>query len=260
MSSVDIRTQLGLEPLADLTKWLNLLIYAEWGIGKTYLAATAQDCKATSPCLHLGFEQGLLTVAYRDGYEAKEIRTIDQLEKVHGLLVEDQTQKNPYYKCLILDNITELQTLDKDTLMRKTKKESNNPDKVNVDIPSPREWGIMKNRLRRVVQGFRDMPIHLICTSWAATNKDDDGNIINYYPNVQGSIKEELGGYFDIVGYYTQRMVGDEVKRELQVQGTSKVKAKWRNRPEECPGKLVDPTIQMIWDYVQMSKVGSATK
>lgn len=245
---------MGLQPLEDLTKYLKVLLYAEWGVGKTYLAATAQDCKDTSPCLHLSFEQGLLTVAYRKGYDAKEIRSVDELEATYTLLEEDQKSAKPYYKTCIIDNLTELQTLDKDTLMRNLKLTSNNPDRVDIDVPSPREWGKIKNRLRRCVQGFRDLEMHMICTTWRAENKDSDGNLINYYPNVQGSIKEELGGYFDIVGYLTQKNTNGVISRHMQVQGTQLVKAKWRNRPEECPPVLDNPTIEMIWDYVQMSK------
>lgn len=233
------------------------MIYAEWGAGKTFLAATAQDCKAISPCLHLGFEQGLLTVAYRKDYDAKEIRTIDDLEKAVNLLDADVRSDKPYYKTLIMDNATELQTLDKDTIMRTTKRLARDPDKVDIDIPSPREWGKIKSRLRRAVTGVRDMPINTIWTAWRAEDYNESTNITSYYPNVQGSIKTELGGYFDIVGYLTFKKTGDTVTRYLQIQGTDRVKAKWRNRPPEVPDVLENPTMEMIYDYVQMSRIAT---
>jgi hypothetical protein len=257
MATVDIRAQLGLQPMEDLFKYLNMLIYGDWGVGKTELAATAQDCKDMAPVLHLGFEQGLLTIANRKNYDAKEIRTIDELEKSFLILEEDQRAAKPYYKTLVIDNFTELQNLDKDTIMRQTKKTARNPDNVDIDIPSPREWGKLAARLRRVVQGFRDMPIHTIYTAWRGEKTDENGNVILYYPKLQGSLKTEFGGYFDIVGYLNIKMTNNVPTRFLQVVETDRVKAKWRRKLDEIPGAIENPTIPMIWDYVQQSKVSS---
>ena len=256
-TTVDIRAQLGLEPLNELTKYLNILIYGEPNAGKTYLAATAQDHKDTSPVIHLGFEQGLLTVAYRKNYDACEIRTIEELEQVYTLLAQDQQSAKPHYKTLIIDNGTELQNLDIDTIMRETKKNARNPDNVDIDVPSPREWGKIGKRLRRVTRGLRDLEMHTIWTAWKGEWQDEATNITHYYPKLSGHMKHEFSGYFDIVGYLRSDTNSQDgsIKTLLQVQETNRVKAKWRNRPQEVPALIENPTIPMIWEYVQKSKV-----
>jgi hypothetical protein len=261
MTTVSLREQLNLDPLDNLSKYLNLLIYGPPNAGKTHFAATAQDHKDFSPALHLGFEQGLLTVAYRKNYDAKEIRTIAQLEAVVELLEEDQKSAKPYYKTVIIDNATELQYLDIDTVMREAKNTSNNPDRIDIDIPSPREWGKIGKRLRRCVQAFRDMPTHTIWTAWRGDYTDDSTNITHYFPKLSGFMKVEFAGYFDIVGYLTSdTKVSGDVSQHigyLQTRETKRVVAKWRNRPPEVPDVIEDPTVSLIWDYVQKSRIAT---
>jgi phage nucleotide-binding protein len=257
-ATVDIRKQLNLNASSELLRYLNILVYSQPGAGKTYLAGTAQDVKELHPVIHLGFEQGLLSIAYREDYDKKEIRTIDQLEAVASLLSEDQKSSKPYYKTLIIDNATELQNLDIEHVMRTTKMLSNNPDKVDVDVPSPREWGKIGKRLRRAIIGFRDLEMNTIWTAWEGQDKDSDGNIIRYYPQLSGHVKNELAGYFDIVGHLRAKSRNDDVSRHLQILGTDKVVAKWRNRNYEVvPNVINDPTMQMIWEFVKQSKVAS---
>lgn len=258
-TKVGIREQLGLEPLSELLKKLNILFYGPPNAGKTYLSATSQDVPELAPVFHLGFEQGLLTVAYRDGYQAKEIRTIAEFERVTKILQEDQASDKPYYKTLIVDNATEVQNLDIDTVMRDTKRTARNPENVDIDIPSPREWGKIGKRLRRCVVALRDLPMHNIWTAWEGVYQDD-AEIEHYYPKLQGFMKHEFSGYFDIVGRLqmkTKKIEGvDTPFQTLQVMETNRVKAKWRNKPPEVPGIIEQPSMQMIWDYVQKTPIG----
>jgi AAA domain len=254
MAEVDIRAQLGLAKNEDLFKYLNILIYGEPNEGKTYLAATAQDVKDMCPVLHLGFEQGLQTVAFRKAYDKREIRTIGQLEKVVELLQNDLKSGKPHYKTIIIDNATELQSLDIETVMRETKATSNNPDRVDIDVPSPREWGKIGKRLRRAVIGIRDLEMHTIWTAWRGEfiekdAKGDPTGPTHYYPKLSGFMKSEFNGYFDIVGMLRTKETNGVQTRILQVAGTARTKAKWRNRNvTEVPDFLEAPSIPMIWE------------
>lgn len=260
MASVDIREQLNLEKNADLFKYLKMLIYAKPDAGKTYLSATAQDCTAPgfNRVLHLGFEKGLRTVAHRTDYDKKEIRKLEQLELIVNLLERDQESDNPTYGTLIVDNATELQNMDIEFVMQETKKNARDPNKVDIDVPSQREWGKIGKRLRRCVVGLRDLPMHTIWTAWENEWKDDDTKITYCSPQLSGHVKNELSGYFDIVGRLTKKVdiTTETTTRNLQVMGTEKITAKWRQRNEEVvPGILENPTIPMVWDYVGKSIV-----
>lgn len=259
--SVDIREQLGLAKNEDLFKYFRLLIYGDPDAGKTHLAATAQDHKELDPALHLSFEKGLLTVAYRDNYDKKEIRTIDELENTYAMLKKDQESAKPHYKTVIMDNATELQNLDIDTVMREAKSSARDPSKVDIDVPSQREWGKIGKRLRRVVTGFRDLEMHTIWTAWKGEWTEESSNITYIYPKLSGFMKKEFSGYFDVVGLLTSDKInnGERLVHYLQVQGTKRVTAKWRNRPTDIvPDVIEDPTIPMIWDFVKKSKIAAS--
>jgi len=261
MATVDIREQLNLPPLEDLVKHLNVLVYGPPNSGKTYLCGTLEDHKDLSPVCHLGFENGLLTVAYRKGYAGKEIRTITEFEATIKILQDDARSAKPHFKSLAVDNATELQNLDIDTVMRETKKAARNPDNVDIDVPSPREWGKIGKRLRRCIVALRDIPMHTVWTAWRGEYVDDM-DVTHYFPKLAGHMKNEFSGYFDIVGMMQMdAKKGEDGKMSpfttLQVQETKRVKAKWRNKPDEVPAILEMPTMPMIWEFVQKSKLGT---
>lgn len=263
-ATVSLTEQLGLEDFSEITKYLNLLAYGEPDTGKTYLAGTMQDHPDLHPALHLGFEQGLLTVAYRKNYHAKEIRTIMELENAVALLQDDCRSAKPFFKSLIVDNATELQSLDIDTVMHEAKKAAiakSRGDTVDIDVPSMREWGKIGKRLRRAVVSLRDLPLHTIWTAWRGEYTDEATDITRYFPKLSGFMKSEFSGYFDIVGYMQKesRKVNDKDSPfvTMQVQGTKRVKAKWRNKPDEVPAILEMPSMPMIWEFVQQSKIGT---
>ena len=259
MATVDIREQLNLPPLEDLVKYVNLLAYGPPNSGKTYLAGTLQDHKDLHPCCHLGFESGLLTVAYRKDYAAKEIRSIDELESVVKLLQDDTRSAKPYFKSLAIDNATELQNLDIDTVMQEAKKLAISKGKgelVDIDVPSQREWGKIGKRLRRCIISLRDLPLHTVWTAWRGEYVDDM-DVTHYFPKLSGHMKNEFSGYFDIVGMMTMDFKDGKPFTTLQVQETKRVKAKWRNKPDEVPAILEMPTMPMIWEFVQKSKLGT---
>lgn len=263
-ATVDIRKQLGLEDFKEITKFVNVLVYGEPDTGKTYLAGTMQDHPDLSPALHLGFEQGLLTVAYRKDYHAKEIRSIDELEKTVKILQDDCYSDKPFYKSLIIDNATELQSLDIDTVMQEAKKlaiAKSRGETVDIDVPSPREWGKIGKRLRRCVISLRDLPLHTVWTAWRGEYTDEATDITRYFPKLSGFMKTEFSGYFDIVGYMqkeNKKVEGQETAYvTMQISGTKRVKAKWRNKPDDVPGILEMPTMPMIWEFVKQSKIGT---
>lgn len=263
-ASVSLTEQLGLTNFSDVAKHLNVCAYGEPDSGKTYLAGTMQDHPDLSPALHLGFEQGLLTVAYRKNYHAKEIRTIRELEETVALLQDDCRSAKPFFKSLIVDNATELQSLDIDTVMQEAKKAAiakSRGETVDIDVPSPREWGKIGKRLRRSVVSLRDLPLHTIWTAWRGEYTDEATDITRYFPKLSGFMKSEFSGYFDIVGYMqkeNKRIDGVETPFvTMQISGTKRVKAKWRNKPDDVPGILEMPTMPMIWEFVQKSKIAT---
>ncbi len=230
--------------------YINALFYGEPGVGKTLLSSTAEDHEDTSPVLHLDIEGGLVTVRRRKDYQAVRVRSIDEIIKIHDK-IEDLTLKGECpWKTVVLDNISELQKLDMRTVMVEAKRTARDPDKVDLDVPSQREWGKSGERMRRIIRAYRDLPIHTIAVAWMGSDHDDATGIVSYYPLLPGKLRGEVPGYFDIVGRLTavSKNNGAEIVRTLQVAGTNRVVAK--DRTNSLGGVVENPTIPLIWELI----------
>jgi hypothetical protein len=245
ITEVDIRAKLGVQSPSVAVPYLNMLIYGEPGVGKTYLAATAQDCAETKPILFVDVEGGTLTIRRRSDVDVRQVRTIKDVETIHNILYEDA---GSYYKTVILDSLTELQKLDMKAVMEK--EYNTNPERIDKDVPTQRAWGKSGNRVRAIIQAYRDLPIHTICTCLLAQEHDDTNGITTYFPSLPGKLRGEVSGYFDIVGYLKveQGGAGTEQVRKLQIAKTRRVIAK--DRTGSLGEQIESPTIPLIMEMI----------
>lgn len=241
-------------------RWLNMLIYGDPGSGKTFYLGTAQDDSRTRPYLHIDIDGGVETIRSKmatakkkDGIHRKEIRSLESLKSFYNDGLRKLAMDGEFpYKTIGVDNLSELAALDMRDIMKEAY--SRNPDKVDIDVPSQREWGKSREHMRNIVRAFRDLPCNVIFTAHVNT-KQDEGQPPKYQPGFAGKLIQDIPGFVDVVGYLRAVSTGEEVKRILQVQGTNRVIAK--DRTQSLGNKLDDPTIPMMWDLIQNSSVGS---
>jgi len=243
---------------SELVDWINMLIYGEPGVGKTYLCGTAQDHPDTAPVLYLDIDGGITTLRHRTSLDVKAVRSIEKIKRgeseilgineIYELLfqsIDRETGKIPY-GTVVIDRLDELADIDMRYIMRDAF--NRKPESVDIDVPSPREWGINRSHIRKLVRAFRDLPCHVIFVAGVATTAEE-GQPIKYYPGFAGKLRTELPGFVDIVGYYYNDNSTGELQRKIQFQGTRRVQAK--DRTGSLGGELVDPTIPVIWEMIQ---------
>lgn len=239
-----LQDELGVQSPSEVVTHLNLLVYGDPGAGKTYLAATAQDHAETSPVLFLDVEGGTTTIRKRKDVDVKRISSIDELVQTHKLLSD-----NPgFYKSVVIDSLTELQKLDMVGIMKELVQRR--PD-LDPDVPGMREWGKSAEHVRRIVRGFRDLPMHTIFTALSQVERDENG-VVTYYPSVPGKLKMEVPGFMDIVGFLTSTIEQEETQRRIQFAKTRRVIAKDRTG---SLGDVVEfPTIPLLWSLITNDK------
>lgn len=236
-----LREALDVKPPAEAVAHLNMLVYGDPGVGKTSLAATAQDNEETSPVLFLDVEGGTTTIRKRSDIDVKRVQSIQDVVEVHQLLREDN---DGYYKTCIIDSLSELQKLDMRDIMRELVQRR--PD-MDPDVPSQREWGKSGEHIRRIVRAYRDLPMHTIFTALVNIDKDENG-VVTYEPLLPGKLKKEIPGFFDIVGYMSAVHENDEIVRRIQFVQTKRVKAK--DRTDSLGDKVDFPTIPLLWQKI----------
>lgn len=234
------------KPPSEIVEWINALIYADPGVGKTWFGGTADDDERTSPLLVLDIEGGVTTLRHRSRVEVISIRSAKELETVHGKLYHSIKNNRIKYGTILIDSLPELADLDMRLIMRQAYQK--NPETTDIDVPSPREWGKQRNHMRLIVRAFRDLPCHCIYTAQAGSHQDE-GQPTKYYPAFAGKLRQEIPGFMDIVGYLTARTnATGEITRSLQVVGTNRVIAKDRT---SALGKVIEnPTVPKIWDLI----------
>lgn len=241
-----IREKLQPEPV-DQGDALNIFIYGETGVGKTFFCGTAVEHEDLYPVLILNTEGGTTTLRNLDPnkVEQKKIRTMDDLVKrINDLHMHN----NGWYKTICIDSLTELQDVDMREVMVDTKLNAKNPDNVDIDVPSPREWGKSRNHLRKVVRAVRDLEVNTIITA-LVVEFGEEGKPKKIGPNLPGKLRGEISGFVDVVGYYYKNKDGS---RTLQLENTLKVPYA-KTRFPELGQLIIDPTFPTMWEKIHGS-------
>jgi phage nucleotide-binding protein len=246
----ELREKLQVQPPSEIVEWLNLLVYGDPGSGKTFLSGTSADDKATSPVLLLDVEGGVTTLRHRKDVDVIRVRSNKDVEKAYNVLVTSVDGKGAlYYKMVVIDSLSELATLDMGDIMREAY--ARNPDKVDVDVPSQREWGKSREHMRKIVRAFRDLSCHTLFTSHVYT-QIEEGQPNKNLPAFSGKLRSEIPGFMDIVGYLYVKEEGNDLIRKLQFAPTRRITAKDRTA---ALGDVIDnPTIPQIWKLIHESQ------
>lgn len=242
---VDLRAKLGVRK-PDEFEWINMLVYGESGAGKTRFVGTAADHEATRPLLLIDVEGGTKTLRGKD-IDVKEIRSVEELDKIYTDIYNASTMGALPWKTIAIDSTSDLQQNDMSGKIM-VDAYNKNPDKVEIEVPSPREYLISLSRMRKLFRGFRDLPCHTLFTSMSHSYTDKDSKVTYVKLTHPGKQAEQIPGVVDIVGLLRVESKGNQQIRLLQTAKTKTVMAKDRF---DCLGGLIEnPTIPLIWEKI----------
>lgn len=245
-----LKERIGAKSPDGSVSWMNALIYAEPGGGKTHLFGTCEDDPENFlPALLIDIDGGTDTIRHRAGIDiSPPVRDMEKLKEIYREIAAEPD----YYKCIGLDNISELQKIDMNDVMLEAKRTANNPDNVDIYVPSQREWGKSGERMRIIVRAFRDLPCHTIALAHIEEREDKLTKIPRLWPSMPGKLRHELSGFFSVVGYLSTYEENGEVYRQIQFAKTKRVQAK--DRFQALPASMPNnPTLPQIWKLIQES-------
>src|SRR3990167_7030747 len=193
---------------------------------KGYETLSGEFCITVGLCLD---KDRYNPVAYRD-FKTK----FDALKR--GLKYKYPDGKEEPYKTIAIDSVSFLSTLLFD-----------NEQKINNNIDKPggySVYGVVKSKLQDVITQAIVMAEHVVCTALLEVTKDDLTGEIFYVPSIVGSIKNEIGAWFDAVFYITvdkSSSTGEPIYKLVTV-GDRRYKAKMRI-PSSL-GRVLPPTLE----------------
>lgn len=244
-----LRESLQITSLEDDADFMKGLVYADPGGGKTHFLGTAADHPALFPVLIFDVEGGLATLKKfpnKQNIERIKIRSLKELDDRFNKLVKSIGAGTFPFKTVGVDSLSELTDVDMRDIMRAAYER--NPDKVDIDVPSQREWGIARSHVRKIVRAFRDLPCHVIMTAQVGS-RQEEGQPTKFFPGFAGKLRTEVPGFFDFVGYMYNESSGGDITRKIQFTGTRRVVAK--DRYGKFGDQLEDPTLSKMWELMQ---------
>jgi hypothetical protein len=229
------------------SEWVSQFIYGEYGAGKTKYAGTAALCEYTTPCIILDVEGGMSTLVGVD-IEVKQVRSLDQVQAIQNELYQFN---DGHFKCCIIDSASELSKLNMAGIMKAAY--NKNPDKVDVDVPSPREYLKSLSQMRAIIRSFKDLPMHTIFTAHSREKVNERTNEVKIGMSLPGQQAMEIPGFTDIVGYLFVDEKGGQSVRKLQTQKTKRVYAKDRFDilGGEVFGLTENPTVSLVMSKIR---------
>jgi len=233
-----------------------MIIYGDSGVGKTYLAATADQSDFGRPALLIDVEAGKKTVQHMDidvvtigeVADSSHVTGWTVLLSIVNSLLEGKLSK---YKTIILDSLTDAyQMALLDVVMSASLLK---PEEVDPDLPQLQHYLVAGNRIKRLVRDLRNLPRNTIFTALAAVVQDERTQKKSVGPFLTDRLSSQMPAYVDNVAYLyvtsadPEKPAGDNnpLKRILLTSPSGKYTAK--DRGGKLGGYLENPDMNMIF-------------
>jgi hypothetical protein len=250
---------------------MNMLVYGEFGVGKTTFAATAEDVPEMRDVLYIDAESGELTLQNRANLDVITVNQYRQFARIREFLAAhckyrdtnneaellrlDQMLRAPgeepvlrKYRTVVIDSISEVYKY----CMYQLLSINQNTAKLDAEPDAPEfgEWGKATEMMRLMVRSFRDLPMNVIFIgSEKAVEEKVNGQVVRTKIgiNLPRSLAGEVPGFLDAVGYLAVGKVPPDNRtvRRLYLASGQRFMAKHRfvNFKEEY---LDDPSLAKL--------------
>jgi hypothetical protein len=245
------------------TIYVNLLVYGDPGVGKTTLAATAQDSPAMSPVLIASAESGNLSIAGRGDIDEVPISSMLELEEL-AWAVAHADKSVRQYKTIVLDSGTELAAMSLQEAVDRDRTRKGVTSTRTADMYEIQNYGESNNQMKRLTRMFRDLPVHVIMTALPKrtyprnVKVNADTEPVSVSVEFSPKLATAILGFMDFCHYMYK---SDDESRHLLTQERGIYFAKSRGaRFSEAIGAVIDnPTMPFFYERL-LETEGTAPK
>lgn len=234
--------------LEDYTESINMMVYADPGVGKTVFAGSAKT-------LIIATENGTVAAA-RQGSKAKVWNCVNDWKKVEAAyewLFEATKEDDFPFDWIAIDTGTAMQALIVQDIVGEAADidETRNRDKVELQ-----EWGEAHNRFKRYVNLFNDLPVNTLWLAQGMQVEDEEGNEFRL-PEFQGKgygISVWVAAQMHAYGYMHMVPVKNKdtgvVRRVRRIQWQASEKFRAKDRFDALGVSTSGKTLQQLTDMI----------
>lgn len=218
----------------QLNKPNSILLFADPGKGKTWLASSISEVEGYDKVLLIDVEGGASAIA-RDwkNVDVISVKTHEGFVKV----IEELLANPDYYNAVIIDTIGVV-------MDRAEKFFGEKPENKNNKFG---RWGDLKNWANQVFRDLHTASFTSIIIAHALDEKDETTGAVKTTAMLPGSFKGTLPGIPDIVGYMMIEQTEDGPQRVLITGSSDRLVTKNRFG---LPPKIYNPTMKQIFDLI----------
>lgn len=275
-------------PSSSEGRWLKMLAYGIPGAGKTTLLGTSADVEEMQDILYVDCEKGdqaihdNLRINYPDRIlqnrvavnNFKEVafihdflkghckfrddNNIDKLREQEAWLrgcSPDEIEKPKKFRTVLIDTLTEVDTYCNYNILGVSQEILTEEAKAgdSMDVAGWPEFRKINQMMQMLLRAFRDLPIHVLASAHRQFAEDEMKK--RYYaPAFTGQLRNQIPGFFDIVGYMSIEPKADgTADRQLFVKPVGRFEAKNR-RSIYRENSFKDPTMTDIMKGVGLLK------
>lgn len=265
-----------IETVSRRQRYLKLLIYGNYGVGKTTLACSALEVNSMNDVLLVNAEAGDLSVDDFEGLDEVTVTTFRQFGRIHEFLKqhckardegdieklksmerllkglpEDFDIPEPrQYRTVIIDSLTEVEAMVFNQLLGIT-----DSTRLDEEVQGA-EWSEYKKNngmILRIIRAFRDLPMHVVFTC-AEQFTQDETKKQKYSPDMTGKLTKKVQAAMDMVGYYAMGKEGDKQVRRLYVSPPASGRFDAKHRYSTFKGEFFqDPSLGSILTEVGLN-------
>jgi phage nucleotide-binding protein len=225
---------------------LNMLIYGEAGVGKTWLAGSSTKVPEMRNVAYIDAESGKKTLREWPDVEILPARRWSDFINIYRALKAGGHR----YQTVVLDSLTEILEICKDQVMTEMKANPDNESR-DEDVPSILEWGKLQVRMLRLIRLYRDLPMNVIFIAHAERVQLKSGKY-KWMPMLNGKMQMKVPGIPDIVFFLYNQEVDGTQRRLLLTGQTDTAVAKVRGAVmPQVLGESEVITMETIRNYYQ---------
>ena len=253
------------EPFED--EHLNGLIYGEYGVGKSTLAASAAEVPAMQDVLYIAAEAGEkvlvpyakaghLTVVRVSNYSTiariyewlvlhtkyRDAGDIAKMAHLESLITGQVPEVPKQFRTVVIDSLTEVQVYLMYQLL------GVNIGQSKLDLPPDtaefKEWGQSSDMIKLLIRSFRDLRLNVIIVCSMEEKEDEKKRQLKRLL-LPGKLATNVQGFLDFVGYLEKAKTDTGYAWRLNLTSGQTFQAKNRFGPT-APAYIDAPTMAKL--------------